>query len=374
MSGTGHDAQLMARAVALGASGRRSAPPNPWVACVIARDGEIVGEGVHVRAGRAHAEPLALAAAGSRARGATAYVTLEPCSHHGRTPPCVDTLIEAGVNRVVVALVDPDRKVAGKGIERLRDAGITVELGVGAEDAALDLAPYLHQRRTGRAYCIVKTATSLDGRVTAADGSSRWITGEAARADVHRLRADSQAIVVGSGTALADRPLLTARPVDASVEHPPLRVVLDGRGRVPADGPLFDTSEAPTLVCTSGDAPSHARDAWSGAGAKVVVLPADRAGGVDLRAVLEHLATEGVLQALVEGGPTLHGALVAGGLADHVVAYVAGTVLGPDGRAAFDAPLPPALADAPRLRLLGARPLGDDVRLDYLPRARAGES
>jgi diaminohydroxyphosphoribosylaminopyrimidine deaminase/5-amino-6-(5-phosphoribosylamino)uracil reductase len=357
----------MSRAVTVGERGRRTAAPNPWVGCVIVRDGGVVAEGFHARRGEPHAEAEALAAAGNAARGATAYVTLEPCAHHGRTPPCADALLEAGITRVVVALEDPDPKVRGRGIARLRERGVAVAVGVGATEAGESLAPYLHHRRTGRAFALLKTATSLDGRVTAADGTSRWVTGEAARADVHALRAESQAVVVGSGTALADRPTLTARLEGANpVARQPLRVLLDARGRVPAAGPLFDATLASTLVFTTDLATDESVDAWRSSGAKVEVLPAGTTGGVDLVAALALLGSEGVLQAMFEGGPTVHGALVSAGLADRVVAYVAGVVLGPDGVAALAGAFPAALTDAPRFRLLDARPLGDDVRLEYV--------
>jgi diaminohydroxyphosphoribosylaminopyrimidine deaminase/5-amino-6-(5-phosphoribosylamino)uracil reductase len=293
---------------------------------------------------------------------------LEPCAHHGRTPPCADALIEAGITRVVVALEDPDEKVRGRGIARLRERGVAVTVGVGAPEAGESLAPYLHHRRTGRAFALLKTATSLDGRVTAADGSSQWVTGEAARADAHALRADSQAVVVGSGTALADRPTLTARLEGGSpLGRQPLRVLLDARGRVPATGPLFDATLASTLVFTTELATDGSVDAWRSAGAKVEVLPAGAYGGIDLVAALGLLGSEGVLQAMFEGGPTVHGALVAGGLADRFIAYVAGVLLGPDGTPALRGAFPAALTDAPRLHLLDARRLGDDVRLDYVP-------
>lgn len=364
------DEELMARAAGLGVAVRRRTPPNPWVGCVVVRDGQVVGEGATAPPGGPHAEAQAIAAAGERARGATAYVTLEPCAHQGRTPPCAEALIEAGVARVVVAVTDPDDDVAGRGIRILRDAGLDVDVGVGATEAARSLAPYLHHRRTGRAYCLVKTATSLDGRVATADGASRWITGDAARADAHRLRAESQAIVVGSGTALVDRPTLTVRlpaaEPDPPPTRPPLRVALDARGRVPADGPLFDVAAlGPTLVITTDAAPPEAIDAWCAAGAKVEVLDTGPNGGVDLHATLAFLGREGVLQAIVEGGPTLHGALLDAGLVDHVVAYVAGTVLGPGGRPVIDGSTPATLADAPRFDLLDARIFGDDIRLDY---------
>jgi len=361
------DEGLMARARELAGAVARRTPPNPWVGCVIARDGEIVGEGATEPPGARHAERQALDVAGARARGASAYVTLEPCSHQGRTGPCADALVDAGVARVAVALEDPDPRVRGEGIARLRAAGITVDVGVGADGVRADLAPYLHQRATGRAYCVVKTALSLDGRVAAADGSSRWITGNAARADAHRLRADSQAIIVGAGTALVDRPRLTARPLDTTIERPPLRVLLDARGRVPATGPLFEVDDAPTLVCTTEAAPAEARVAWGSSGAKVEVLPGAAGGGVDLGATLDLLAHHDVLQAMVEGGPTVHGALVSAGLVDRIVAYVAAALLGPEGRPGFSLPSPPTIEDALRFRLLEARALGDDVRLDYVP-------
>ena len=360
------DERAMARALEVGEQGRRTAPPNPWVGCVIVRDGDVVGEGFHERPGEPHAEVAALASAGDRAGGATAFVTLEPCSHHGRTPPCADALIDAGIGRVVVALEDPDPQVAGRGLTRLREAGIDVAVGEGAAAAARSLAPYLQHRRTGRAYCVLKTAMSFDGRVADADGSSRWITGPRARADAHELRADSQAVIVGAGTATTDRPELTARDIAMPVHHQPLRVLLDARGRVPAEGPLFDTTLAPTLVVTTERADPAAVDAWRAAGAKVeTVAPAADGTGVDLASTLELLAAHGVLQAMVEGGPTLHGALVAAGLVDRVVAYVAPTVLGTDAVPMLSWRGSGQLATAPRWTLVSVSSLGDDVRLEY---------
>ena len=241
----------MLRAAALGRSARRRTAPWPAVGCVIVRDGAVVGEGAtgEYPIGP-HAEPAALAAAGDRATGATAYVTLEPCDHHGNTPPCTEALIAAGVTRVVIACADPDDRVAGRGEARLRAAGIEVTVGPGADVVARDLAPYLHHRRTGRAFVTAKVAMSLDARVAAADGTSQWITGEPARADAHELRADVQAVVVGSGTALADRPALTVRGVNDAPARPPLRVVLDGRGHA---GRLV-AYVAPVLLGTDGRA------------------------------------------------------------------------------------------------------------------------
>ncbi|HEY3673899.1 MAG TPA: bifunctional diaminohydroxyphosphoribosylaminopyrimidine deaminase/5-amino-6-(5-phosphoribosylamino)uracil reductase RibD, partial [Acidimicrobiia bacterium] len=362
------DTELMDRALTRGETARRRTAPNPWVGAVVVRDGEIVGRGATQPPGGAHAEIEALREAGDRARGATVYTTLEPCSHHGRTGPCVAALAEAGVTRVVVALEDPDPQVAGRGIAQLRDLGVTVDVGVGADAAARSLAPYLVHRRLGRAFTVVKTAMSLDGRIAARDGSSQWITGAASRADAHRLRAESQAIVIGAGTALADRPRLTVRDADGPVHAQPLRVLLDATGRVPADGPLFDPELAPTLVVTTERAPDDAQRAWLGAGAKVLTVPAAATGeGVDLAATLEVLAGLGVLQALVEGGAALSGSLLDDGLADRLVTYVAPTVLGRDGRPALDLAGPARIADAPRWRLVDVKRVGTDVRLDYEP-------
>jgi len=357
--------QLMDWAIVLGERARRRSAPNPWVGCVLVRDGMIVGEGASEAPGGPHAETAALAAAGDRARGATAVVTLEPCVHQGRTGPCAEALVDAGVERVVVALEDPDSRVSGRGFARLAEAGIEVVTEVGADEVARSLAPYLHHRRTGRSACLAKIATSVDGRAAAADGSSKWITGPGARADAHELRADSQAIVVGAGTALADQPRLTVRAeVTPAPIRPPVRVLVDGRGRVPATGPLFETRDAPTMVLTSDTAAPRVVDAWIAAGAKVEVLPA-APGGVALDAVLATLGSLGVLQAMVEGGPTLLGALLGAGLVDRMIVYVAPTVLGDRALPAVSGWSPPTLADAERFELRGVSTLGADVRLEY---------
>jgi diaminohydroxyphosphoribosylaminopyrimidine deaminase/5-amino-6-(5-phosphoribosylamino)uracil reductase len=250
----------------------------------------------------------------------------------------------------------------------LRAAGIEVDVGTGAQEAAYLLAPYIVHRSKGRAFAVLKTATSLDGRVAAADGASHWITGAEARADAHERRADSQAVVVGSGTALADRPALSVRGVSRPPASPPLRVLLDGHGRVGATGPLFDPSLAPTLVVTTERAPAGAREAWEAAGATVEVVDPARAGpGVDLEALLALLGRRGVLQALVEGGPTLHGAFLGAGLVDRIIAYVAPMILGAGGRAGYGIDPGPALAAVARYRLTGVGAVGDDVCLEYEP-------
>lgn len=363
----GSDIRFMRRALALGDTARQSCGPNPWVGCVIALGGEIVGEGAYVEAGGPHAEPRALAVAGDRARGATAYVTLEPCDHHGRTPPCTDALIDAGVSRVVVGVDDPDDRVSGRGIQRLRDAGIDVDVGVGRPEAEESLRPYLHHRSTGRPWCVVKAAASIDGRVAAADGTSQWITGEVARADAHRLRGQSQAVVVGSGTALADRPTLTARDVDPSPAAQPLRVLLDARGRTPAAGPLFDTDLAPTLVVTTAAADVDAVAAWKAAGVEVEEVAGAPRGGVDLVEVIARLGRRGIVQALFEGGAAVHGSLAAADLVDEMVVYVGPTILGPHGRAAFDGFDVPTMTAAGRWRLIESAVLDGDVRITWRP-------
>ncbi len=375
---TERDSLLMQRARTVALAARRRTAPNPWVGCVLTDStGAVIAEGATEPPGSRHAEAVALQAAlthgADRARGGTAYVTLEPCSHHGRTPPCADALIDAGVTRVVVAVEDPDPDVAGQGIARLRAAGVDVTVGLHAAEIRTDLAPYLLHRTQGRSFTVVKTAMSLDARITARDGSSQWITSPQARADAHELRADSQAVMVGAGTALADRPRLTVRDLADPANRPPqppLRVVLDGRGRVPADGPLFDTSQAPTLVVTTPVASDAAHQAWLAAGAKVLTVPPSKGRtGVDLDATLETLAGLGVLQVLVEGGAELTGALVRQRLADRIIAYVAPTLLGREGRLAFDVAGPDTIDDARRWELTDVRRLGPDVRMDFVPGA-----
>jgi diaminohydroxyphosphoribosylaminopyrimidine deaminase/5-amino-6-(5-phosphoribosylamino)uracil reductase len=365
------DAAFMRRAVRLAERGRCTAAPNPWVGCVLVRDGQVIGEGYHRRAGEPHAEARALAIAGERARGSTAYVTLEPCAHFGRTPPCVDALIEAGVRGVVVGVLDPDPRVAGRGVDRLRAVGIQTSVGVCADEVAASLEPYLYQRRTGLAYCVLKSAMSLDGRTAAADGSSRWITDVAARADAHTLRAQSQAIIVGSGTALADLPSLTVRDVAELPDRQPLRVLLDARGRVPARGPLFDVRQAPTLVITSSAVDGDRRSEWEAAGTEVALGRLAPDGGLNLRAVLELLGERGVLQALVEGGATLAGGFIRAGLVNRLVLYVGSRTLGEAARPLLAGPGPRSMADAGRWRLHAVQQLGPDARLDYLAETAA---
>ncbi len=361
------DEHWMRRALELAERGRGTASPNPVVGTVLVQGDRVVAEGWHDHPGGPHAEAVALTAAGPAARGTTVYVTLEPCAHHGRTPPCAEALVRAGVTRVVVAVVDPDIRVAGRGLDRLCTAGINVETGVLAGAAAEQNAAYLHHRRHGRPRVTLKAAASLDGKVAAADGSSQWITGPQARADTHRLRAAADAVAVGAGTALADDPWLTARPPDGPPPRQPLRVLVDARGRVPATGRLFDRA-APTLVATTTAAPAAARDAWVSAGADVLLLPAGPDGLVDLAALLAALGERGVLDLLVEGGPRLHASFWALGLADRLVWYLAPLVIGGDLAPGL---LPgsgaPTLTAGRPLRIDRAEWLGPDLRLTCTP-------
>lgn len=352
------DERFMRIALAQAAASGAKVAPNPLVgAVVVATDGTVVGAAATVVPD--HAEPQALAAAGERARGGTLYVTLEPCDHHGRTPPCTDAVLASGVRRVVVGVDDPDPKVAGAGLARLRAAGVDVRTGVCHDEATASLDAYLHHRRTGLPLCVVKLAMTIDGRTAAPDGSSQWITGPAARADVHELRRRSDAVVVGSGTVLADDPRLTARTVPAP-QRQPLRVVLDRRGRVGTDAAVFDGA-APLLVVTS-DAPTQRRDAWRGAGAEV--LDAGPFGEV-----LAELGRRGCLQVLVEGGATVAGSLLRDGAVDRLVVYVGAAVAGgADALPVLAGAAAPTVDDFGRWRLDDVARFDDDVRLRYSPR------
>jgi diaminohydroxyphosphoribosylaminopyrimidine deaminase/5-amino-6-(5-phosphoribosylamino)uracil reductase len=378
----GTDEAWMGRAVALAEGGRGATSPNPMVGAVLVRDGRVVGEGFHQAAGGPHAEALALAAAGAAAAGATCYVTLEPCAHHGRTPPCADALVAAGVARVVAAMADPDPRVDGAGLARLRAAGVEVVTGPGAEAAATQNAAYLTHRRLGRPRVTLKAAASMDGKVAAPDGTSQWITGPDARADGHRLRAEADAVLVGAGTALADDPRLTVR-LPGHAGRQPLRVLADATGRVGPGGHLFD-GEAPTLVATTPAAPAAAVDAWKAAGAEVLIcaeqtvmvggaLAAPPVGqGVDLEELARALGERGVLELMVEGGPRLQASLWAAELADRLVWYLAPLAIGGQAAPGLLGDGAATLAGARRLRLASVDRLGDDLRLIAYPSPMGG--
>ncbi len=351
----------MARALRLAEAGLYTTMPNPRVGCVIAQGETVVGEGWHERAGEAHAEVHALRMAGDRARGATAYVTLEPCAHHGRTPPCADALIAAGVARVVAAIEDPFPAVAGRGLARLAMAGIATECGLRRE-AGWELNRGFFSRLTrGRPWLRVKLGMSLDGRTALADGRSQWITGEAARADVQRWRARSSALLTGRGTVLADRPRLTVR-LDGAPFVAPWRVVLDSNLATPADSPLLDGS-APSLFL---HAPGVVPPAHFAAVQHAAVARAP-SGGLDPGAVLVLLGARGMNEVQVEAGPRLAGALFAAGLVDELLLYVAPVLLGDTARPLLALPPLADLSARWRLAVVEQRPIGADWRLLLRP-------
>ncbi|MDD2700047.1 MAG: bifunctional diaminohydroxyphosphoribosylaminopyrimidine deaminase/5-amino-6-(5-phosphoribosylamino)uracil reductase RibD [Sideroxydans sp.] len=350
------DSQWMAQALQLAAQGLNTTTPNPRVGCVLVKDGKIIGEGWHRRAGEPHAEVHALRAAGKQSRGATAYVTLEPCSHHGRTPPCADALIEEGVVRVVCAMQDPNPQVAGRGIARLRAAGIAVESGL-MEAAARELNVGFVSRMTrGLPWMRSKIAASLDGRTALANGASQWISGADARQDVQHWRARSCAVLTGIGTVLADDPQLNVR---IATERQPLRVVLDSALRMsPAARMLQDGK---VLVCTASQ-DAEKRAALEQRGAEVLLL-ANAAGQVDLHAVLRELARRGINEVMVEAGRNLNGALLQAGLVDELVLYLAPQLLGDAARGMADLGELLRLEQRVELAWRDVRRVGTDLRI-----------
>ena len=364
------DRAWMMRALELARRGIYSTPPNPAVGCVLVRDGENVGEGWHERTGEPHAEVMALRAAGERANGADAYVTLEPCSHQGRTGPCVDALLQAGVGRVVAAMRDPNPRVNGQGLERLERAGVKTATGLLEEEAREINRGFVARMTRSRPWITLKMASSLDGRAALADGRSQWITGEEARADVQRLRARASAIVTGVGTALADDPRLTVRDLTLELRgRRPLRVVLDAALRLPLDARLL-VPDAPTLIVTSpGNATGRQAEAFRSRGARVESV-ACRDGRLDLPALLARLAELECGEVLVESGPTLAGAFVAANLVDELVLYCAPTLLGHTARATFDLPPLQSLDMKPEFDYRDVSPIGRDLRLTLRPRLR----
>lgn len=355
--------QFMQQALALAEQARLHTPPNPWVGCVIVKNDRIVGRGYTQPPGQAHAEVMALQQAQEQAQGATVYVTLEPCAHTGRTPPCVEALMRAGVREVYVGIQDPDSRVRGKGIALLQQAGIRVMHGICAQEIQHSLRAYVHQRQTGLPYTILKAASSLDGRIAAEDQTSQWITCSEARQDVHHQRACSQAIVIGSGTALKDLPSLTVRHPTFIPRQPPLRVLIDTAGRVPAEGPLFDTQLAPTLVFTSNQTTTGRRQEWETAGAEVLVVP-HSSNGLDLPIIWQTLGQRQILQVFVEGGSKLQTALLETSLINRLCIYVGPLLLGASGYPLYQKNIP-TLKDAQRLCLEGVQQFGQTVRLDY---------
>jgi diaminohydroxyphosphoribosylaminopyrimidine deaminase/5-amino-6-(5-phosphoribosylamino)uracil reductase len=360
-----NDQQHMARALQLAEQGLFTTDPNPRVGCVIVRAAEVVGEGWHQRAGEAHAEVNALRHAGTRAQGATAYVTLEPCCHHGRTPPCTDALIHAKVARVVAAMQDPNPKVAGHGLQQLRDAGIQVEVGL-METPARALNPgFIKRMQTGRPFVRNKLAMSLDGRTAMADGTSKWITSAAAREDVQRWRARSSAILTGVGTILMDDPSLTVRLAQEVVQ--PLRVIVDTYLSTPTKAKILQ-APGQTLIMTCCE-DQDALELLQDAGAQVVQLP--RKGNfVNLDALLLKLGELHVNEVLLESGATLSGAMLQAGLVDEMLFYMAPLLLGDSARALYHLPLLQAMADRIELEFTDIRAVGVDWRITARVKAR----
>jgi diaminohydroxyphosphoribosylaminopyrimidine deaminase / 5-amino-6-(5-phosphoribosylamino)uracil reductase len=350
----------MARALELAGRGLTTTQPNPRVGCVIARETRILGEGWHERAGGAHAEVMALEAAGAAAAGATAYVTLEPCSHFGRTPPCADALVRARIARVVFALRDPNPKVGGAGAQRLRESGIEVQCGLLAHEAEELNSGYLSRMRRGRPWVRVKLGMSLDGRTALANGVSRWITGQAARDDVQQWRARSCVVLSGIGTVLADDPRLDVRL--AAAERQPLRVILDSRLRTPPAARALKSPGSALLFTALDDAARQS--ALEQQGARIERLSDSP---LDLVRVLARLGELEMNEVLVEAGPTLAGEFVRAALADELLLYVAPLLLGPQARALVELPEILKLEAAPRFALLDTQALGADLRLRLRP-------
>ncbi len=356
------EADPMARALGLAARAEYATAPNPMVGAVVVRDGVVVGEGFHSGPGSAHAEVVALAAAGELARGAELYVTLEPCCTTGRTGPCTERILEAGVRRVHAAILDPNPLVDGRGVERLRQSGVEVILGQRAEEATRLIEFYAVWVTAGRPFVTLKLAASLDGKVATAAGESRWITGEAARRDGHELRRRHDAVMVGVGTVLADDPALTLRH-GLEGGRAPVRVVADSKLRTPVSARLLADRTAPTWIAAAGPMPDKQSALLRAAGAELLELPSDH-GRVSLPALLAELGRREITSLLVEGGPTLAGRLTTERLVNRMVVFLAPLVLGgQDALSAIGGPGVLALSDAWRLNWTSVERVGADLRL-----------
>lgn len=371
---TPEDAYFMARAIKLARRGLRTTHPNPRVGCVLVRDGTIVGEGWHQWAGGPHAEVEALNVAGEAASGATAYVSLEPCSHHGKTPPCAEALVAAKVSRVVAAMTDPNPLVAGQGLARLEQAGIATAVGLLAVEAEALNPGFCKRMRSGLPWIASKLAMSLDGRTAMASGESRWITGPEARRDVHRRRAESSAILTGIETVLMDDPVLTARPAsppgslpqlggqaEAEIERQPARIVLDSRFRLPPSAKILTRPGRILLLGLETEAKQA--EALRDLGVEVHLLPTGPEGRVDLHAAMDLLGELEFNEVMVEAGATLNGSLLREGVVDEWIVYLAPCILGDGGRGLFHLPGLERMADKFELRLSESRQVGKDLRL-----------
>jgi len=366
------DYTFMARAIKLAHKGRYTCHPNPRVGCVLVHNGKIVGEGFHQRTGEPHAEPIALSAAGDLAQGATAYVTLEPCSHHGRTAPCADALIQAGVKRVMVAMEDPNPKVAGSGLERIRQAGIKVHSGL-LEPEARALNPgFIKRMSHGLPFVRCKLAMSLDGRTALACGESKWITSDAARRDVHRMRALSSAVMTGVDTVIADDASLNVRlpatdldGIESDSDLPtPWQVILDSTLRMPPQSKILSLSGQTMIFCLEGK--QERQNVLESVGAKVVSMPRQN-GQVNLQAAMRYLAQQEVNEVLVEAGPRLAGSLLQEGLVDELLIYMAPHLMGDSGKGLFCLPDLVQMQDRIELEIEDIRAIGRDWRITAIP-------
>ncbi|MCB1354797.1 MAG: bifunctional diaminohydroxyphosphoribosylaminopyrimidine deaminase/5-amino-6-(5-phosphoribosylamino)uracil reductase RibD [Rhodobacteraceae bacterium] len=359
------DVGWMRAALGLAQRGLGRVWPNPAVGCILVRDGRVVGRGHTADGGRPHAETIALAQAGEAARGATAYVTLEPCAHTGKTPPCTEALIAAGVARVVIAIEDPDPRVNGRGAALLREAGIEVSIGCLAGEAVTLNRGFLSRITSGRPMVTLKLAASLDGRIATATGESRWITGPRARSEVHLMRAQSDAVLVGAGTVRSDNPRLDVR--ELGIERAdPIRVAVTGGLNLSRNSYLAESArEVPLWLCHHAEAETSRIEAWAERGAELIVVPFQPDGQLNLSAMLQKLGDRGLTRILCEGGGRLSAALLHAGLVDEIVLFSAGMALGDEGVASVGPMEIDTLQLAPRFRLTSVRQVGPDVRSDW---------
>ena len=354
---TASDHTFMARALRLAEAGLYSTMPNPRVGCVIVKDGKVIGEGAHLKAGEPHAEVLALRQAGDKAKGVTVYVTLEPCSHHGKTPPCVDALVQAGVAKVITAMQDPNPLVAGQGLARLSEQSIEVASGLMQAQAEALNPGFISRMTKNIPFVRSKIAASLDGKTALVNGASQWITGEAARHDVQHWRAQSCAIMTGVGTVLSDNPSLTVREIE--LERQPLRIVVDSFLRTPVNAKVLQNGR--TLIAFAFDADDKAEKLFE-AGAELLCIP-NEAGKVCLKTLLSHLASDEINEVLIEGGEGLNGALMAQKLIDELIVYYAPKIMGSAAKSMFAMPPLTEMNQALDLQIIDVRQFGVDIRL-----------
>lgn len=358
-----NDSYWMEKAIILGEKARLLSPPNPWVGAIIVNDDIAVGEGFTDKCGGHHAEINAIKMAGVKTINSTLYTSLEPCCHYGRTPPCTKAIIEAKISRVVIALKDPDLKVCGKGIEDLLKANIEVEVGILENQAFLSLEPYLYHRATKKPFVIAKAAVSVDGRIAASDGSSKWISNAVARHDVHQLRLLSDAILVGTNTALNDEPKLNVREIEA--KRQPLRILFDAYGKVkPKNSPLFDQTIAKTLIFTSSHCAKDTLDEWQDIGIEVKTITF-KDGKLNIEEALKFLGERGIIQLLLEGGGSLFGSFLKESAINQLILYTSPIILGNQGKPLFDNFFVDTMSSALNLKFINAKELDGCIRIKY---------